>query len=314
MFKKMQNRKGFTLIEMMAVIAIVAILVAIVVPIVNNSQIKARASVDAANLRSMAATVATRYVSTTDPNELLSDLEAPDSELVENSNVIFYVVDGKEMLAYYCTSLLFPEHLRGTGYNGLVAISGDINEPYDTLPKGAVRLCALTASGQSFDDARLTEISDLASKYGDVLTDVRDNLYNTTDSERGQQISGTANLIANAGAAIKVSLIDALVNKYGYTYPEALDLVNSGGFTAGMVDTIPNLTTEQKEDMTETLTQIQNNTKIRYDACAHYHCATVGLTQNHLYSNNTRGDNSEFLAYCQQYGLEPVYNNWFHRH
>ena len=52
------NKKGFTLIEMLVVIAIIAILVAIVVPIVNNSTVKARAAADAANLRSIAAEVA----------------------------------------------------------------------------------------------------------------------------------------------------------------------------------------------------------------------------------------------------------------
>lgn len=52
------NKKGFTLIEMLVVIAIIAILVAIIVPVVNNSTVKARAAADAANLRSIAAEVA----------------------------------------------------------------------------------------------------------------------------------------------------------------------------------------------------------------------------------------------------------------
>ena len=45
------NKKGFTLIEMLVVIAIIAILVAIIIPTVLQSSAKAKAGTDAANLR-----------------------------------------------------------------------------------------------------------------------------------------------------------------------------------------------------------------------------------------------------------------------
>ena len=47
------HKKGFTLIEMLVVIAIIAILVAIVIPTVSNATVKAKAATDAANLRSV---------------------------------------------------------------------------------------------------------------------------------------------------------------------------------------------------------------------------------------------------------------------
>lgn len=50
------NKKGFTLIEMLVVIAIIAVLVAIIVPTVNSATGKAKAATDAANLRSALAT------------------------------------------------------------------------------------------------------------------------------------------------------------------------------------------------------------------------------------------------------------------
>ena len=51
------NKKGFTLIEMLVVIAIIAVLVSIVIPVVGDSTAKARAATDAANLRSAKATI-----------------------------------------------------------------------------------------------------------------------------------------------------------------------------------------------------------------------------------------------------------------
>jgi prepilin-type N-terminal cleavage/methylation domain-containing protein len=52
---KKMNKKGFTLIEMLVVIAIIAVLVSIIVPAVGNSTTKAKAATDAANLRSVIA-------------------------------------------------------------------------------------------------------------------------------------------------------------------------------------------------------------------------------------------------------------------
>ena len=49
----LRNKKGFTLIEMLVVIAIIAVLVSIIIPTVSASTSKAKAAADAANLRSV---------------------------------------------------------------------------------------------------------------------------------------------------------------------------------------------------------------------------------------------------------------------
>lgn len=49
----MRKKKGFTLIEMLVVIAIIAVLVAIVIPTVTAATTKAEAAADAANLRNV---------------------------------------------------------------------------------------------------------------------------------------------------------------------------------------------------------------------------------------------------------------------
>ena len=52
MLKKFTNKKGFTLMEMLIVVAIIAILVAIAIPTFSGALNKARASTDLANIRS----------------------------------------------------------------------------------------------------------------------------------------------------------------------------------------------------------------------------------------------------------------------
>jgi prepilin-type N-terminal cleavage/methylation domain-containing protein len=56
---KKMNKKGFTLIEMLAVIAIIAVLVSIVIPVVGNATEKAKEAADVANIRSAIAEVTT---------------------------------------------------------------------------------------------------------------------------------------------------------------------------------------------------------------------------------------------------------------
>lgn len=55
--KKLKNSKGFTLMEMLIVVAIIAILVAIAIPTFTNQLEKAREATDMANLRSAYAEV-----------------------------------------------------------------------------------------------------------------------------------------------------------------------------------------------------------------------------------------------------------------
>lgn len=55
--KKLKNSKGFTLMEMLIVVAIIAILVAIAIPTFTNQLEKAREATDLANLRGAYAEV-----------------------------------------------------------------------------------------------------------------------------------------------------------------------------------------------------------------------------------------------------------------
>lgn len=62
MFRKL-NKRGMTLIEMMVVVAIIAILVSIIIPVVNSYTARANAATNAANLRSIEGQISTMLVS-----------------------------------------------------------------------------------------------------------------------------------------------------------------------------------------------------------------------------------------------------------
>ena len=66
--KKLKNSKGFTLMEMLIVVAIIAILVAIAIPTFTNQLEKAREAADLANLRSAYAEVVASALTDDDNN------------------------------------------------------------------------------------------------------------------------------------------------------------------------------------------------------------------------------------------------------
>ena len=72
--KKLKNKKGFTLMEMLIVIAIIVILLAIAIPSFNNSLNKAKTAADEANVRSYYAEVMVKNMTAdTDKVDLKTD-------------------------------------------------------------------------------------------------------------------------------------------------------------------------------------------------------------------------------------------------
>jgi len=62
LMEKFHSSKGFTLIEMLIVVAIISILIAISIPVVNQSLERAREATDAANERSFKAELMVSYL------------------------------------------------------------------------------------------------------------------------------------------------------------------------------------------------------------------------------------------------------------
>ena len=74
---KKNNNKGFTLMEMLIVVAIIAVLVAIAIPVFTNQLEKAREATDAANIRSAYAEV--MACALTDAKNATNDVKRTDN-------------------------------------------------------------------------------------------------------------------------------------------------------------------------------------------------------------------------------------------
>lgn len=74
MFKKInrENKKGFTLAELLIVVAIIGVLVAVSIPIFTNQLEKSREATDLANVRSAYAEVMTDYLENADTSYTMS--------------------------------------------------------------------------------------------------------------------------------------------------------------------------------------------------------------------------------------------------
>lgn len=68
--EKIRNKKGFTLVEMLIVVAIIAILIAVSIPLVGSALEKARDATDQANERAAKAEAVLYYLGTVSDTEL----------------------------------------------------------------------------------------------------------------------------------------------------------------------------------------------------------------------------------------------------
>lgn len=90
--KKLQGKKGFTLMEMLIVVAIIAILIAILIPTFSNALDEARIAADTANVRAYYAELMVDY--------MLEDAALPAAGEVDEATMGFsFQMDGAKVTA-----------------------------------------------------------------------------------------------------------------------------------------------------------------------------------------------------------------------
>ncbi|MCQ4773091.1 prepilin-type N-terminal cleavage/methylation domain-containing protein [Lacrimispora saccharolytica] len=112
--KAKENKKGFTLAELLIVVAIIAVLVAISIPIFNSQLEKSREAVDAANIRAAYAEVASKAIT----GEDMTDLSA-------------YNVTLKQTKADWQNDFDFPSNLVSTTNAAAPAAKGTVTFGWD---------------------------------------------------------------------------------------------------------------------------------------------------------------------------------------
>ena len=138
MFGKKQ-KKGFTLIEMLIIVAIVAALVTVIVPTVSTASLKAQAATDAANLRTILGILNVQVVDGEQTvDEIISNAAHPVSK-VDNDATLCVVYDAPGFIDVYYVNQSTGKYY-GLDYLSDVATNGTSSLSTDapTVPDGSV--------------------------------------------------------------------------------------------------------------------------------------------------------------------------------
>lgn len=122
----MRNKKGFTLVEMLVVIAIIAVLVAIIIPVVTSATRKANAATDAANLREALSELNINAVDgTKNPMQITAMVDAAECKTDSDATMVAVYEDPSFVAVYYVNGSNYYslEYLSDVATNGESSIS-----------------------------------------------------------------------------------------------------------------------------------------------------------------------------------------------
>lgn len=222
MLKKF-TKKGFSLMEMLIVIAIIAILVSIVVPIVGNASIKSNAAANASNLRTIEGQFATKYLmdSSTINSSLYegtggyillqdgSNMEAPTAKecgAVAKGTEMWVMVDQDNNIAAYYNGY-------GVEYFAAIAETGIVDENYDpdsrteliqTIDQAATSLGNLISKVEGWGMGSLGDsiVSGFSDGEYETMQDLLDAANNAADNVAAGTSDETATQVLGAIEAI----------------------------------------------------------------------------------------------------------------
>ncbi len=115
---KKNNKKGFTLAELLIVVAIIAVLTAIAIPVFTTQLEKSREATDIANVRSAYANVVAAYITDGSDHSMSVTAKQKQNGWQGESGVLMTQIDGKE------GSIKIPEYAGQSTYTVKVGNSG----------------------------------------------------------------------------------------------------------------------------------------------------------------------------------------------
>ena len=96
--KKFNNKKGFTLMEMLIVVAIIAVLVAIAIPTMSDSLEKSKEAADMANIRSVYAEIVANYLTDNTADSQSVTLTSNTTDWKSDANAVIAGVSAKSLI------------------------------------------------------------------------------------------------------------------------------------------------------------------------------------------------------------------------
>lgn len=136
-FKEKFNKKGFTLAELLIVVAIIAVLVAVSVPVFNSKLERAREATDIANLRAAKVAVSADYLN--------GDIKVGDTGKV----VVYYDADNGIIKT---TSTGINAYGQGTKVDGKTSYSS-----YKTDSENQNKIIQITIEAKDSDTSKVSD-------------------------------------------------------------------------------------------------------------------------------------------------------------
>ena len=124
-----EEREGFTLAELLIVVAIIAVLVAIAIPVFNSQLHKAQDATDEANARSLYAELQADYLASADKSYTAASWTGAPTKAI-NPGETFTLSDGQVITVKNCT--VTPTFKEGKGWNVTCkcATDGHVNDSW----------------------------------------------------------------------------------------------------------------------------------------------------------------------------------------
>ena len=121
---KKNNKKGFTLAELLIVVAIIAVLVAIAIPVFTTQLEKSREATDVANVRSAYAGVVTDYLNNASATSATVDVQQRQASWQTQPQPYLEVMDGAKTGSLKWDAKTSGTYVIAIDGNGVVTVDG----------------------------------------------------------------------------------------------------------------------------------------------------------------------------------------------